>query len=206
MKYCKICKTAAKETDTVCARGHPLSVFGASPQAPSTARPPAGTSPKPGEEKPGPKSSTVMFTLLGEVQKLEEAKKKNVKRGRAFALLSLGAALAIALILYQVYSRTVLSYAILENIQVEQDPSMDWKIHVSYDVMTPGKVAFDRQSGSRRIEKIDVIGESGRQGFYWAWPSDPKTGINFHVRYRDGWLLNSFDRHFDVSTIKRTGL
>src|SRR5947199_9545432 len=120
MKYCKICKTTAKETDTVCAKGHPLAVFGASPQAPPAERPPTGTSPKPaevkpgpkissaerptvgtsprpGEAKPGPKTSSTMFTLLGEVQKLEETQKKNVKRGRAFALLSLAAALAILL-------------------------------------------------------------------------------------------------------------
>jgi hypothetical protein len=202
MKYCKICKTASKDTETLCAKGHPLSVFGAEPKASATVNPSAGPSPKRESVSPGSKPSAVMFTLLGEVQKLEETKKKNVKRGRAFALVNLAAALTIALILYQVYSRTVLSYAILENIRVEQNPEMDWMIQISYDVKTPGKVAFDRQSGSKRIEKLDVIGQTGGQGFSWTWPSDPKTGINFHVRYRDGWLLNSFDRHFDVSTTR----
>jgi hypothetical protein len=29
MKYCKVCKTAAKDADTLCPKGHALSVFGA---------------------------------------------------------------------------------------------------------------------------------------------------------------------------------
>jgi hypothetical protein len=198
MKYCKICKTTAKETDTVCAKGHALSVFGAASKESPKASPPGGPPPKREPAEPGAKPSVAMFTLMGEVQKLEEAKQKNIKRGRAFGLLSLAAALTIALILYQVYARTVLAYAVLENIQVEQDPMEEGKIQVSYDVTTPGKVAFDRQSGSKRYEKLDLIGETGRQGFWWILPSDSKTGINFHVRYRDGWLLKSFDRHFDV--------
>jgi hypothetical protein len=201
MKYCKICKTTAKETDTVCAKGHALSVFGAAASA-SSSSPPV---PKPGQAETQKKPSTVMFTLLGEVQKLEETKQKNIKRGRLFALLSLAAILLIAIILYQVYSRTVLAYAVVENIRVEQDPEFDQKIWVSYDVKIPGKVAFDRQSGSRRIEKVDLIDQAGEQGFSWGWPSDPKAGIDFHVRYRDGWLLNSHDRHFDVKATDGIG-
>jgi hypothetical protein len=200
MKYCKICKTTAKETDTLCAKGHPLSVFGAKPAstASPSPKPTVTAPPTPGAHAETPKPSAVMFTLLGEVQKLEEAKQKNVKRSRAFALLSLGATLAIVLLLYTVYARTVLSFAVLENVRVEQNPSMDLELKISYEVKTPGKVAFDRQSGTHRLEKIDQIAESGPKTFRWLWPSDSKTGIEFRVHYRDGWFLKSFDRHFDV--------
>ena len=199
MKYCKVCKTAAKDTETLCPEGHPLSVFGAAPQAALPPRPAGGPATHPGSSPPGPRPAGAMFTLLGQVQELEEARAKHVKRGRAFGLMSLLAALAIATVLYQVYARTVLAYAILSNVRVEQDPDISWMVHVAYDVDTPGKVAFDRKSGPRRIEKLDLIDARGPQGFTWTWPSDPKTGIDFHVRYRGGWLLQSFDRHFDAA-------
>jgi hypothetical protein len=196
MKYCKICKTTAKETETVCAEGHPLSVFGSSSKASPTSAPAGDTATKPVAEKP----TATMFTLLGEVEKLEETKKKNIVRGRAFGLLSLAAAIAIMLLMYQVYARTVLVYAVLENVRIEQDPDMDWTIHVSYDVKSPGKLAFDRRSGLRRTEKVDVTTSTGPDGFSWTWPSDPKAGIDFSVLYRGGWLRASDERHFDVTT------
>jgi hypothetical protein len=199
MKYCKICKVAAKDSETLCAKGHPLSIFGAQPVASPSMSPASGHAPRREPAAPGSKPSAVMFSLLGEVQKLEETKKKNVKRGWAFASISVAAILIIGLVLYQVYSRTVLSYAVLENIRVAQDKKFDRRIHIAYDVKTPGKVAYDRRSGNRRIEKLDLIDQTGERRFWWAWPSDPKTGIDFRVRYRDGWLLNSFDRHFNVT-------
>lgn len=191
MKYCKICKTAAKDTDTVCSKGHALSVFGNAPKA----APAASTARDTATEKPG----STMFTLLGEVRKLEETQKQQLKRGRTLGLLSLAAAIAIMFILYQAYSRAVLAYAVLENVRIEQDPSMDRTIKVTYEVKSPGKLVFHRRSGSRRTEKVDVTTETGPDGFSWTWPSDPKAGIDFSVHYRDGWLRTSEERHFEVA-------
>jgi hypothetical protein len=203
MKYCKKCKIAAKETDTVCSKcKQPVSSFGSSPSPAGSAGPkPATPGANPaGPTGPKPSTSQAMFTLSGQIEQLEELKSKNLRRGRTLGILSILATLAILFIIFQVYSRTVLAYAVLENIKFEQDPIAENQITVSFDVKSPGKVAFDRQSGTGHTEKVDLITRTKKgHETVWAWPSDPKTGIDFSVVYRGGWLLDSKDKHFDVT-------
>jgi Mg-chelatase subunit ChlD len=211
MKYCKKCKISAKETDTVCAKcGTALSTFGASAgaaPAPKPANPPIGQRPSPTQtstSSPGPSArpvepTKISFTLRGQIEELEKIKEKNIKRGRSLGLLSLLAALAILFILYQVYSRNVLAYAVIDNIKFEQDPVAENQITVSFDVKTPGLVAFDRKSGKGHTEKLDLIATAEHHKTVWAWPSDTKTGIDFSVLYRGGWFRASTDHHFDVT-------
>jgi hypothetical protein len=208
MKYCKWCKIPAKEFDTDCPKcGKPVSVFGGQ----SSAGPPTvsgSTQSKPSVNRSVTDSDDSaptgrMFHLQGEVQKLEETKTKNRKRGQTLGLVSLASVLAIVFILYQVYMSTVLSYAVLEDIKIEQDPMNDRRIRVSYNVKSPGQMAFDRRSGSRRTEKLDITTKTGPDGFSWAWPSDSKTGIDFHVVYRSGWFRDSTERHFTVAPSER---
>jgi hypothetical protein len=191
MKYCKICKTAAKDTDTVCAKGHPLSVFGAKPAT--------GVVAGGGTATPGPATGAAMFTLQGQLRELEQARRRNVNFGRGLGLLSLLLLLAILAILYQVYARSVLDYAVVENIRFEQDPVAEHRITVRFDVKEPGKVVFDRRSGSGRTEKLDLLTKTEPYSTDWAWPSDRKTGIDFRVVYRNGWFRTFDEKHFDVT-------
>jgi Mg-chelatase subunit ChlD len=192
MKYCKICKTAAKDTETVCAKGHPLSVFGAKPTAGGGAG--GGTTVTAGGGAP-----VITFALQGQVQALEDARKRNLVFGRGLGLLSLLILLAILFILYQIYARSVLDYAVLKNIRFVQDPVSEQRIIVRYDVVKPGKIVFDRRSGTGRTEKLDVINQTGSRSTDWSWPSDKTTGIDFRVGYRDGWFRASEKKHFDVT-------
>jgi hypothetical protein len=139
------------------------------------------------------------FTLAGQIAELEQIKEQNLKRGRNLGILSLLIALAILILIYTVYSRTVLTYAILENIKIEQDPVAESQITVSFDVKTPGKIAFDRQSGTGHTEKVDFVTTAGHRSTEWAWPSDPKTGIDFSVVSRGGWFRTRTDKHFKVT-------
>ena len=221
MKYCKKCKIAAKESDTVCPKcKQPVSSFGSATAAPTkpaaprpavtpTATPPtAGPKPPPSPKSPpppcagatatagSPKSPT--FTLAGQIAELQVIKQKNLKRGRNLGILSLLAALAIMFLIYSVYSRTVLAYAVLENIEIEQDPDAETQITVSFDVKIPGMVAFDRRSGTGHTEKLDMITVAEHRGTVWSWPSDPKTGIDFSVVSRGGWFRTRMDKHFRI--------
>jgi len=101
-------------------------------------------------------------------------------------------------LIYSVYSRTVLAYAVLENIEIEQDPDAETQITVSFDVKIPGMVAFDRRSGTGHTEKLDMITVAEHRGTVWSWPSDPKTGIDFSVVSRGGWFRTRMDKHFRV--------
>ena len=188
-KYCKKCKISARDTDTVCAKcGNPVYVFGASATSPAGGGTTAGT------------VGGGLLSLQGKVRDLEEARKKVVVFGRGLSLLSLLVLLLILFILYQVYSRTVLAYAVIDNIRFEQDPVAEGLITVTYDVKVPGKVAFDRRSGSSHMEKVDLIASPVlNKSTKWSWPSEPKSGIDFHVLYRGGLLRASVDKHFDVT-------
>ena len=237
MKYCKKCKIAGKECDTVCPKcGTQLSSFGSAaaakpamrqPVVPpvsvaagqklgaslKTFQPPLVTSESTPRvaaplrySQPPPTGAAARgsvkgptFTLAGQIAELEQIKEQNLKRGRNLGILSLVAALAILILIYAVYSRTVLSYAILENIEIEQDPVAESQITVSFDVKTPGKVAFDRQSGTGHTEKVDFVTAAGHRSTEWAWPSDPKTGIDFSVVSRSGWFCTRTDKHFKVT-------
>jgi Mg-chelatase subunit ChlD len=221
MIYCKKCKVPAKDTDTVCPKCKgPLSTFGsgggskpaagaASPAPGPAARATPGAVARPSSgagtgtsfaPRPSPTfSNEPMLGLGGRIQELEQAQQRNLKKSRNLALLCLVALVALLMVLYGVYARTVLAYAVLSNVRLEQDELAQNQITVKFDVDTPGKVAFDRRSGTGRTEKVDIFAKTGPGGFSWAWPSDPKTGIDYSVVYRSGLFKTSLDRHFDVT-------
>ena len=182
----------------------------ARPRGPPQPPPGVGTPPRPPQPPPAfstptatPKAPT--FTLTGQIAELEQIKQKNLKRGQMLGILSLLVALAILFLIWSVYSRTVLAYAVLENIKLEQDPVAESQITISFDVKTPGKVAFDRQSGTGHTEKVDLLTAAEPRETVWSWPSDPKTGIDFTVVSRGGLFLTTKREHFKV-TRKEVGV
>ena len=110
MKYCKKCKIAAKESDTVCSKCKaPLSTFGsatasAAPKPPGP-KPAPAPSPTPTSQKPsataaarspqplaGAATATVAskvptFTLSGQIAELEQIKQKNLNSPEWLALV-----------------------------------------------------------------------------------------------------------------------
>lgn len=183
VKYCRNCKTRAGDAETVCAKcGSPLAVLGGSV---------ASSTEGGGTAAPG-------LTLQGQIRELEETQRKNVRRGRALGVIAAIVALAIMLTIFNVYRLTVLSYAVVKNVEIKQDESSDRTIRVSFDVVTPGKVSYDRSSGGNRVEKVDVFADAGRQELTWTWPADATTGIDFRVGYRGGLTRAAESRHFNV--------
>jgi Mg-chelatase subunit ChlD len=190
MKYCRACKTRAADAETVCARcGQPLAVLGTT----------AGAGAAPTGDQAGPQLS-----LQGQIRELEAVRVRNVRRSKVLAIMAGIALLAILATIYNVYSYAVLSYAVLSNVQIEQDSAAEQLVRISFDVVKPGKVAYDRRSGGERTEKVDLFSTTGRQQLAWAWPSSPETGIDFRVVFRGGFVRTSVDRHFAL-TGKRSG-
>jgi molecular chaperone DnaK len=101
--------------------------------------------------------------------------------------------------LYEIYAHSVLSFAVLDNIEIQQDPAAENLVRVSFNVVKPGKVAFDRRSGGTHTEKIDLLSQTGPVELNWAWPSDPATGVDFRVTYRKWLTRSSREQHFDIS-------
>jgi hypothetical protein len=185
MKYCRVCKIRAKDSDVVCSRcGGELGTLGLGA---------AG-----GASDGASGASEPSLVIQGQIRELQQAQRLNVRRGRQLALACVIVLGCLLLVAYEVYAQTVLSYAVLENVRIEQDPTMDNRIHVKFDVVKPGRVAFDRRSGVNHTEKLDVYDRPGPVQFSWAWPSDAQTGIDFGVIYRGG-LTRTFERkHFEV--------
>jgi len=191
MKYCRSCKTRAAESDTVCPKcGQTLAVMGIVGGG--------GPSDSAGKEAP-------QLTLQGQIRELEAVRQRNVSRSRLLGTIAGIVLLAIIVVLYNVYSYAVLSYAVLDNVVIKQDESADQLVHISFDVVKPGKVAYDRRSGGERTEKVDQFAAAGPQELSWAWPSQKETGIDFSVVYRGGWTRTAVDRHFNVSGREATG-
>lgn len=183
MKYCRKCKLMAKGDAEVCSRcGESVGSFGG---AKNSSDPDAASGPA--------------LSLQGEAQKLQAAAKRNIRNSRL--LLGVCAAIVGALLLtgWQVYAAQVLSYAVLDNVQIDQDPMAQNRVQVSFDVVKPGQVAFDRRSGDARTEKLDIFSKPGPVSLSWTWPSEDM--IDFRVVYRDGLLRASEQKNLAVEQV-----
>jgi hypothetical protein len=199
VKYCRVCKTRAPETATVCAKcGKPLAVMGGF-QAQSSAAPSSRLASPAVRAQPA-------LGLQGQIRQLQETHRRNVRRSFLLAIVSVVVLAALLVTVYLVYDYAVLSYGILDNVKVEQDPTYETKVNISFDVVKPGKVAFDRASGINHTEKLDVFAKKGPTTFYWAWASDAESGIDFQVLYRGGWTRTTLAKHFTLAGRKTAPL
>ena len=179
MKYCKPCRLLASAKEVHCRRCGKVVVE-------------LGTQVN---NQRGDKGEPAL-AIEGEIAELSAIEQKNVRRARLLAGICVAVVIAIALTSYQVYVHSVLSYALLSDVEITQDDFASNRIQVSFNVIRPGKVAFDRSSGDHRTEKIDTFSEAGPVTLSWAWPS-PEP-IDFRVCYRSGFFKSTDKRLFDV--------
>jgi hypothetical protein len=188
MKYCRSCKTRARDDAEACAAcGQPLSVFGFGP---AEANDPSGA------------VAPAVLELRGEIEQLRSARDRQSLLGRRLMVVCAVVAALLLLVGYRVYASTVLVYATLADVEIRQDPQQPLWIVTSFRVTSPGKVSFERRSGGTRTEKIDWFGERQEVEQSWSWPSDPASGIEFDVIYRTGWSRTFERKKFDVDANK----
>lgn len=184
MKYCRRCKTRARDQETHCAVcGDELTLFGARPAA-------------------GGASDEPTLQLAGQIAELEATRRKNIGRSRVLWLAAVFALIGFLAVGWRIYAATVLVYAVLDKVEIIQDPKDPWRVIVSFNVVQPGRVSFERRSGGRRTEKVDQFRKTGSQTQYWIWESDPATGIDFDVIYRSGWTRTFERKHFEVAAVR----
>ena len=180
MKYCRKCKLMAKADAETCSRcGGEIGGFGTT----------KGAANSDGTVEPA-------LGLQGKAEELRATAKRNIRNSRF--LMGLCAAIVVGMLLtgWQVYAAQVLSYAVLDNVQIDQDPKVQNRVQVSFDVVKPAQVAFDRRSGDARTEKLDVFSSAGPVQLSWAWPSDSE--IDFRVVYRDGLFRAAEQKNLQV--------
>lgn len=180
MKYCRKCKLMAKADVEHCSRcGEPVGGFGGA---------------KAGDPDAGP-----ALGLQGKAEELQAAARRNIRNSRLLMGICGAVGLALFGTAWQWYSSQVLAYAVLENVEIGQDENAPNRVLVSFDVVKPGQVAFDRRSGKSRTEKVDVFAEPGPVTLSWTWPS--QNSVDFRVVYRGGFTRTDERKELAVGNV-----
>jgi hypothetical protein len=101
-------------------------------------------------------------------------------------LFLLGLVVLLALLGW-LYQTTVRSYAVLEGVEIAQNPASQGRVEIAFAVRQPGRVFLERRSGGVTTEVMDYFEQAGPQTRSWSWLFEPGAPIDVRVRYR-GWL------------------
>jgi len=143
-------------------------------------------------KKAGPEVQAYMDQLQGEEQELNQRNKYLIGAAGAGVLLLLLTSCGI-------HRFTTGSYAVLDNIEVKQNPIDVGRLEISYDVVKPGKVRCRRTSGNIEFEQVDTYGSAGNVQWSWSRRYQPGKTINITVFDR-GWLSRrKFTRSFPTT-------
>jgi hypothetical protein len=144
-------------------------------------------------------ASAATFQVRGRIAELEAATKSVGRRNRyLLSLLLLGIALLLG-VLWTVYHQTVLSYAVLRDVEIRRDPVDEGRLLISFNVQTPGQVRYRRASGAIETEVVDVFRSPGRYERVWRWIYEPGKAIDASLIYRNGLWRSRSEKSFSTS-------
>lgn len=109
------------------------------------------------------------------------------RRGRLLGVLFILGVLLLLALLGWLYQTTVRSYAVLDGVQIEQNPASQGRVEIAFEVRRPGRVFLARRSGGVTTEVMDYFEQPGPQTRSWSWLFEPGEPIDVRVQYR-GWL------------------
>jgi hypothetical protein len=145
----------------------------------SSGSPPAAVRPPASAPSGGPRDEIQAW-----IASLEAQKKSLGTRNRYLGVfLGLGL-LLLVIVLWSLYQATVRSYAVLDQVQITRHPANQAKLEISFEVIRPGKVDFQRRSGSIHAQLIDYFKTTGPQVRQWSWMYEPGQPIDVSLLYR----------------------
>lgn len=121
--------------------------------------------------------------------KLEAEDGKIGTRNRYLAAALAGGVLLLVLILWGIYRSTIGAYAIIDEIDIRQDPVRQGRLRIKFRVRSPGKVLCRRVSGQNETDVVDYFFEPCDVDRPWSWPYQPGRNIDLTLSYRGGLLL-----------------
>jgi hypothetical protein len=86
-----------------------------------------------------------------------------------------------------VHRWTVGSYAVLDNVRIERQPTSQGRIEIAFQVRSPGRVRYLRTSGEHRTELFDYFSRPGLVERSWAWTYEPGEDIEVSLTCRRGF-------------------
>jgi len=146
-----------------------------------------------------PSSGKPLLELRGRVAQLQAQNKKISKRNRYLLVGLIVGVLLLSLILGALYQQGVRSYALLDDVTIEQDPANQGRFDISFRVLTPGKVYYRRSSGKIETELVDSFYSPERISRTWSWDYEPGSDIEVFLQYRGGLWRGSKSQIFHTS-------
>lgn len=134
------------------------------------------------------------------IASLQQQNQSASQRNRWLAgLFGLGLLLLLFLLGW-LYQSGVRSYAVLDQVTVQQHPASQGRVEVAFQVVRPGRVFLSRRSGAITTEVIDYFTETGPQQRSWSWVYEPGQEIDVAVRYRGAFWRKSQQATFGTSS------
>jgi hypothetical protein len=129
-----------------------------------------------------------------------EGENKKVGRRNVWLAVALGVGVILLVgVLWGVYAATVRTYAVLDNVTVEQNGASQGKVLIAFDVVTPGKVAYRRTSGRVQTDMVDYFPTPGAVRRSWSWLYEPGRAIDVTLWYRGGLWRKSNVQSFPTT-------
>lgn len=146
------------------------------PQPLASGNPAAGTGP----------SVALLRELEARKAALEARSQQGVRRNRFLTAALIAGAMLLLVILGSLYQIGVRSYAVLEDVQIRREPANQGRLEISFRVVQPGKVFYQRTSGKTETEVVDYFHASRDVQRSWSWVYEPGKDIDVSILYRGG--------------------
>jgi hypothetical protein len=107
--------------------------------------------------------------------------------------------LVLLVILWGVYRSTIGAYAVIDEIEVRQNPVDQGRLEISYQVLSAGKVHCRRVSGEIGTDLIKHFDAASSEDQPWSWTYRPGEPIELTLLYRSGLFRQTFEASFPTT-------
>jgi len=142
-------------------------------------------------------ASPEMQAWLGRMQ--GETKKLGKRNKYLAAALAVGM-LVLLIIVWGIYAATIGAYAVIDQIEITQDPIQQGRLLIKFRVVSPGKVYCQRVCGRTEIELIDTFNGTCQVERPWSWTYEPGKDIDVKIWYRGSLLRRTFSQSFPTAS------
>jgi hypothetical protein len=128
-----------------------------------------------------------------------QVEERTVGQRNRYLAWALGGAVALLLVaVFFVYRATIGDYAVIGDIQIEQNPAQPGRLQLKYRVLSPGRVACRRESADMQTDVVDRFFRECDVDRPWAWDFRPGADIRLTLWYRSGLLRRSSVQTFST--------
>jgi hypothetical protein len=168
-----------------------MSIYG-NPGSLPPAVPPAAPSLPPGNVLAPPGPPKVDMSASAEMQawlrRLQAEERKLGTRNKYLTVTLAAGVVLLLVVLGGVHRATIGTYAVLDDVRIEQHPVDQGRVEISFRVVSPGKVYCRRISGGNATDVIDYFAAPAEVTRPWSWAYQPGENIEVALWYRSGLL------------------